>query len=66
VGRGRFLKKPVAPAVETAAVEHPAFFIKVVASFSSKMAIVCIDYDDRNRFELNVCVLNEHKSWLCV
>jgi hypothetical protein len=37
--------------------------IKIVASFSSNVVIVCINYDDQNRFEFNVRVLNKHKSW---
>jgi hypothetical protein len=41
----------------------PGLFIKIVASFSSKVVIVCINYDDQNRFEFNVCALNRHKSW---
>ncbi len=28
--------------------------IKIVANFSSKIALICINYDDRNRFEFNV------------
>jgi hypothetical protein len=37
--------------------------IKVVASFSSNLAIVCFNSDDQTRFEFNVCVLNKRKSW---
>jgi hypothetical protein len=28
--------------------------------------IVCINYDDQNRFEFNFCALEKHKSWQCV
>jgi hypothetical protein len=34
---------------------------EIVASFSSNVVIVCINYDDQNRFEFNLCVLN--KRW---
>ena len=34
------------------------FLIKIVASFSLKVTIVCINYDDQNRFEFSVYVLN--------
>src|ERR1700751_6294232 len=37
--------------------------IKIVASFSPNVVIVCINYDDKNRFEFNLCILNKHKSW---
>jgi hypothetical protein len=36
------------------------FLIKIVASFSSNVAIVCVNYDDQNRFEFSVYVLNTH------
>jgi hypothetical protein len=39
------------------------FLIKIVASFSSKVTIVCINYDDQSRFEVNVCVLNTPSLW---
>jgi uncharacterized protein DUF6894 len=39
------------------------FLIKIVASFSSNLAIVCFNCDDQTRFEFNVCVLNKRKSW---
>jgi hypothetical protein len=32
--------------------------IKIVASFSPNVVIVCINCDDKNRFEFNVCILN--------
>jgi hypothetical protein len=35
---------------------------KIVASFSSNVVIVCINYDDQNRFEFNGLVLST-KSW---
>jgi hypothetical protein len=35
--------------------------IKIVASFSPNVVIVCIKCDDQNRFEFNVRVLN--KRW---
>ena len=41
------------------------FLIKIVASFSSKVTIVCINYDDQKRIELNVSVLKMHKSFQC-
>ena len=37
--------------------------IKIVASFSSNLAIVCFNFDDRTRSEFNVCVLDTHKCW---
>jgi hypothetical protein len=37
--------------------------IKIVASSSSNLAIVCFNCDDQTRFEFNVCVLNKRKSW---
>jgi uncharacterized protein DUF6894 len=37
--------------------------IKIVASFSPNVVIVCINYDDQNRFEFNLCILNKRKSW---
>jgi hypothetical protein len=37
------------------------YLIKIVASFSPNVVIVCINYDDQNRFEFNLCVLN--KRW---
>jgi hypothetical protein len=37
--------------------------IKIVASFSSNVVTVCINYDDQKRIELNVSVLKKHKSW---
>jgi hypothetical protein len=37
--------------------------IKIVASFSTNLVIVCINYDDQNRFEFNMCVLHRHRSW---
>ena len=40
--------------------------IKIVASFSPNVVIVCINYDDQNRFEFNFCALEKHKSWQCV
>jgi hypothetical protein len=39
------------------------FLIKIVASFSSNLAIVCFNCDDQTRFGFNVCVLNKRKSW---
>jgi hypothetical protein len=39
------------------------FWIKIFASFSSKVMIVCINYDDLNRLEFNVCVLNVPNFW---
>jgi Domain of unknown function (DUF6894) len=39
------------------------FLIKIVASFSSNLAIVYFNCDDQTRFEFNVCVLNKRKSW---
>ena len=39
------------------------FLIKIVASFSSKVTIVFINYDDQNRFEFNVCILNTPSFW---
>jgi hypothetical protein len=39
------------------------FLIKIVASFSSNLAIVCFNCDDQTRFEFNVCVLTKRKSW---
>jgi hypothetical protein len=39
------------------------FLIKIVASFSSNVVIVCVNYDDQNRFEFNVCVLKTHNFW---
>jgi hypothetical protein len=37
--------------------------IKIVASFSPSVVIVCINCDDHTRFEFNVCVLNKRKFW---
>ena len=37
--------------------------IKIIASFSSNVVIVCINYDDQNRVEINAYVLNMHKCW---
>jgi hypothetical protein len=39
------------------------FLIKIVASFSSKLAIVCINYDDQDRVEINAYVLNTYNFW---
>jgi hypothetical protein len=33
---------------------------KIVASFSSNLAIGCINYDDQNRVRFNLYVLNKH------
>jgi hypothetical protein len=41
------------------------FLIKIIASFSSNMMIVCINYDDQNRVEINATVLNKHKILAC-
>ena len=36
------------------------FLLKIVASFSSNLAIVCFNCDDQIRFEFNLCVLHTH------
>ena len=41
------------------------FLIKIVASFSSNVAIVCVNYDDQNRFEFSVYVLNTKTQAYC-
>ena len=37
--------------------------IRIVASLSSNLAIVCFSCDDQTRYEFNVCILNTHKCW---
>ena len=37
--------------------------IKIVASFSSNLAIVCFNCDDQTRFEFNLCILHTHICW---
>jgi uncharacterized protein DUF6894 len=39
------------------------YLIKIVASFSSNLAIVRFNYNDQTRFEFNVRVLNTHNCW---
>jgi hypothetical protein len=37
--------------------DAPEILIEIIASFSPNVVIVCINCDDQNRFEFNVCVL---------
>jgi len=40
--------------------------IKIVASFSSKPMIVCINYDHHNRVQFNLCAFNKHNLGMCL
>jgi hypothetical protein len=39
---------------------------KIVASFSSKPVIVCINYDHQSRIPFNLCALNKHRLGTCL
>jgi hypothetical protein len=36
--------------------------IKIVARFSSNLAIVCFNCEDQTRLEFNVCLLNQRET----